>query len=203
VKVFGSLLLASGLIGMSTPATAQDYPFEEWASLWQKTCGSLDAAYAVIDDPEAHGWSDANADTDEPAARIIETATMSAQASAYDAKVTGLFVLQRSVNGGRALAAFQEMQFVEEPDSYLLACTIYDIGAPAMRIEDLARLSAERPLTDVSANGLAVIEWPEGGEGSGRIKMTAGSIPTNHPGAVLLFGGLVLKTQYVFSETSE
>ena len=188
---------------MSTPATAQDYPFEEWASLWQKTCGSLDAAFAVIDDPEAHGWKNADADVDEPAARIIETATMSAQASAEDAKLTGLYVLRQSTSGGKALAAFQEMQFVDEPDSYLLACTIYDVNAPAMTIEDLARLSSEGPFTDVSANGLTVIEWPEGAEGSGRIKMTAGSIPQDHPGAALLQSGLVLKSQYVFSETSE
>ncbi len=188
---------------MSVPASAQDYPFEEWASLWQTTCGSLDAAYAVIDDPEAHGWSNADADTDEPATRIIQTATKNAEASAEDAKLTGLYVLKRMIGDRKALAAFQEMQFVEEPDSYLLACVIYDTSAPAMPIEELVRLSAERPFTDVSANGLAVIEWPEGAEGSGRIKMSAGSIPTNHPGAALLIGGLVLKTQYVFSETSE
>jgi hypothetical protein len=200
---FGSLLLASGLIGMSAPASAKDYPFEEWASLWRDTCGSLDTAFAVIDDPEAHGWKNANADTDEPAARIIETATMGAQASAEDAKLTGLYVLRQLTSSGRALAAFQEMQFVDEPDSYLLACTVYDTSAPAMTIEQLARLSSERPFKDVSANGLTVIEWPEGAEGSGRIKMTAGSIPQDHPGAALLQSGLVLKTQYVFSETSE
>lgn len=188
---------------MSASASAQDYPFEEWANLWQRTCGSLDAAYAVIDNPDAHGWDSADPDTDEPAARIIETATTGAKASAEDATLTGLYVLRQSTNGERALAAFQEMQFIEEPDSYLLACTIYDTNAPAMTVEDLTRLSAERPFTDVSANGLTVIEWPEGAEGSGRIKMTAGSIPQDHPGAALLQSGLVLKTQYVFSETSE
>ena len=203
MKALGSLLLASGLIGMSAPASAQDYPFEDWASLWQKTCGSIDAAFAVIDDPEAHGWKNAEAATDEPAARIIETATMGVQASAKDAKLTGLYVLRQLTNSGRALAAFQEMQFVDEPDNYLLACTVYDTSAPAMTIEQLARLSSERPLKDVSANGLTVIEWPEGAEGSGRIKMTAGSIPQDHPGAALLQSGLVLKTQYVFSEISE
>lgn len=188
---------------MSAPATAQEYPFEEWASLWLKTCGSLDAAFAVIDDPEGHGWENAEAEVDEPAARIIEMATMSAQASAEDAKLTSLYVLRQSTNGGKALAAFQEMQFVDEPGSYLLACTVYDTSAPPMSIEALARLSAERPYKDVSANGLTVIEWPEGAEGSGRIKMTAGIIPQDHPGAALLQSGLVLKTQYVFSETSE
>ena len=203
MKALGSFLLASGLIGMSAPASAQDYPFEEWASLWLRTCGSLDAAFAVIDDPEAHGWSNANADADESAARIIEVATMNTQASADDAKLTGLYVLRQSTNSGRALAAFQEVQFVDEPDSYLLACTVYDTSAPAMTVDELARLSAERPFKDVSANGLTIIEWSEGTEGSGRFKMTAGSIPQDHPGAALLQSGLVLKTQYVFSETSE
>ncbi|WP_157075069.1 hypothetical protein [Erythrobacter sp. AP23] len=188
---------------MSASASAQDYPFEEWAGLWQRTCGSLDTAYSVIDDPDAHGWRNADADTDEPAARIIETAIMSAEASAEDATLTGLYVLRQSARGERALAAFQEMQFVDEPYSYLLACTVYDTNAPAMSIDELARLSSERPITDISANGLNVIEWPGGADGSGRIKMTAGSIPQDHPGAALLQSGLVLKTQYVFSETSE
>lgn len=188
---------------MSASASAQDYPFEKWASLWQKTCGSVDAAYAVINDPEAHGWTNADADTDEPAARLIETATMSAQASAEDAKLTGLYVLRQSTNGEVALAAFQEMQFVDEPDSYLLACSIYDTTAPSMSIEQLARFSDERPFTDVSAKGLTVIEWSEGVEGSGRLKMSAGNIPRDHPGAALLQSGLVLKTQYVFSESPE
>ena len=188
---------------MSTSASAQDYPFEEWAGLWQRTCGSLDTAFAVIDDPDTHGWRNADADTDEPAARIIEAATMSAHASAEDAELTGLYVLRQLTNSGRALAAFQEMQLVDEPDSYLLACTVYDTSAPAMTIEQLARFSSERPFKDVSANGLTVIEWPEGAEGSGRIKMTAGSIPQDHPVAALLQSGLVLKTQYVFSEKSE
>lgn len=187
---------------MSAPASAQDYPFEEWASLWQKTCGSLDAAFAVIDDPEAHGWIDADADSDEMAARIIETATISAKGT-EGANLTGLFVLRQSTGRAKALAAFQELQFVDQPQSYLLACTLYDTTAPAMQIGDLARLSAERPFDDVSGNGLTVIEWPDGGEESGRIKMTAGSIPPNHPAASLLMSGLVLKTQYVFSETSK
>jgi hypothetical protein len=191
------------MIGISVSASAQDYPFEKWASLWQKTCGSIDAAYAVIDDPEAHGWRNADAEIDEPAARLIETATMSAQASAEDAKLTGLYVLRQSTNGGGALAAFQEMQFVDEPDRYLLACTVYDTTAPAMSVSELARFSAERPFTDVSAKGLTVIEWSESVEGSGRLRMTAGSIAQDHPGAALLQSGLVLKTQYVFSETSE
>lgn len=188
---------------MSAPATAQEYPFEEWASLWLETCGSLDAAFAVIDDPEAHGWKNADPEVDEPAARIIETATMSAQSITEDAKLTGLYVMRQSTNGAKALAAFQEMQFVDEPDSFLLACAVYDTSAPAMSVKELSRLSAELPFTDVSANGLTVIEWPQGVEGSGRIKMTAGSIPQKHPAAALLQSGLVLKTQFVFSEKSE
>ena len=202
MKALGSLLLASGLIGMSAPASAQDYHFEEWASLWQTTCGSLDAAFAVIDNPAAHGWSNADADSDEMAARIIETATISAKGT-EGANLTGLFVLRQSTGETNALAAFQELQFVDQPESYLLACTLYDTTAPVMQVTDLARLSSERPFDDVSANGLTVIEWPNGGEESGRIKMTAGSIPPNHPAAPLLMSGLVLKTQYVFSETSE
>ena len=185
---------------MSAPVSAQDYPFEEWASLWQRTCGSLDAAYAVIEDPEGHGWTNANAEEDEIAARVIETATISAKASSEDARLTGLFVMRQSMGDNQGLAAFQELEFVGEPDSYLLACSIYHTNAPKLNVADLAKFSSERPYNDVSASGLTVIEWPESAEGSGRIKMTAGSIPQDHPGAALLLGGLVLKTQFVFSE---
>ena len=188
---------------MSAPASVQDYPFDDWAALWEQTCGSLEAAYTVIDNPEAHGWTNADANTDEMAARIIETANFSAQASAEDARLTGLFVLRQSNQRGYALAAFQEMQFVDDPANFLLACSLYDTNAPAMSIDDLARLSTEQSFVDVSANGLTMIEWTDASQGSGRIKKTAGSIQPDHPGAALIMSGLVLKTQYVFSEISE
>ena len=189
------------MIGMSASASAQEYPFGEWASLWEQTCGSIEAAYSVIDNPEAHGWANADASTDEMAARIIETATLSAQ-GADGANLTGLFVFRQSNTTTSALAAYQELQFLDEPESFLLACSLYDTSAPALSTSDLARFSAERPFVDVSNNGLTVIEWPGSAE-AGRIKMTAGSIPDEHPGAKLLLGGLVLKTQYVFSEVTE
>ncbi|MEP2987496.1 MAG: hypothetical protein ABJN65_11345 [Parasphingorhabdus sp.] len=203
MKIIRSLTIGTGLAGMSVSVSAQDYPYEKWANLWERTCGSIDSVYSVIENPDAQGWIKADASSDEPAARIIEAAKMNAQGSIDDATLTSLFVLRQSNATTNALAAFQEMRFVAESNSYLLACSLYDTGAPTMSTADLSRLSPERPFVDTSNNGLAVIEWPEGLEGSGRIKMTAGSIPEDHPGTKLLLGGLVLKTQYVFSEETE
>ena len=190
------------MIGAASPASAQDYPFKEWASLWDRTCGSIDAAYSVINDPEASGWKAANAENDEEAARVIETAKLQSQRTAEDATLTGLFVLRQLKKAG-ALVAFQELQFADQPNQYLLACALYDTSAPDFGISELANFSAERPFSDNSNNGLSVIEWQGGPEGSGRIKMTAGSIPSDHPAAPLLLGGLVLKTQFVFTEETQ
>lgn len=194
--------LALSMIGSASLASAQDYPFKKWASLWDRTCGSIDAAYSVINAPEASGWKSADAETDEEAARVIETAKLQSQRTAEDANLTGLFVLRQQKEAG-ALVAFQELQYADQPNQYLLACALYDTSAPNFGTSELANFSAERPFADNSNHGLAVVEWQGGPEGSGRIKMTAGSIPSDHPGAQLLLGGLVLKTQFVFSETSE
>jgi hypothetical protein len=201
VSLLASLTLGFAVTGMSS--SADDYPIQEWASLWKSTCGTIDSAYSVIDDPAAFGWESAGSKKDEDAARVIETVKMQSQAMADDFALTGLFVLRRTDRQRAALAAFQEMQFVDDPSNFLLACVLYDTSAPELSVSELSKLSDEASATDVSDNGLSIVEWPSGPEASGRIKMTAGSIPKNHPGAQLLLGGLVLKTQYVFSETSE
>lgn len=190
------------MIRAAPSGSAQDYPFKEWASLWDRTCGSIDAAYSVINDPEASGWKSPNAENDEEAARVIETAKLQSQRTAEDATLTGLFVLRQQKKAG-ALVLFQELQFADQPNQYLLACALYDTSAPNFGTSELANFSAERPFLDNSNHGLAVIEWQGGPEGSGRIRMTAGSIPSDHPGAQLLLGGLVLKTQFVFTEETE
>ena len=194
--------LALSMIGSASPASAQNYPFKEWARLWDRTCGSIDAAYSIINSPEANGWKSADAETDEEAARVIEAANLQSQGAAEDAVLTGFFVLRQRENA-RPLVAFQEMQFADQPNQYLLACALYDTSAPNFNASELAQFSSERPFSDKSNNGMSVIEWQGGSEGSGRIKMTAGSIPSDHPGAQLLLGGLVLKTLFVFTEETE
>mgnify|MGYP000430348782 CR=1 FL=1 len=146
---------------MSTSASAQDFPYTEWANLWERTCGSLDAAYAVIEDPEAHGWLDADPLVDENAARVIELAQINAQGLLEDAKMTKLSALRLRTDQLDAFAAFQEFEFADQPNNFLMACVLYDFSAPQMSVKQLQLFSDEKSATNASANGIVTMcgDW--------------------------------------------
>ena len=196
-------LAASVTAMMGTSASAQDFPYAEWASLWEQTCGSLEAAYEVIENPRAQGWLDADPSVDENAARVIELAHINAQGLVEDAKMTKLSAFRHRTDQLNAFAAFQEFEFADQPNNFIMACVLYDFSAPQLSAKQLQLFSDEGSATNTSANGIAMVDWPQRLQDLGRFKKQAASIPKQHPGASLLVSGLVLKTQYVFSESPE
>jgi hypothetical protein len=202
-RIFCGTLLAAGFFSMSATVQAEDYLFQDWAKLWQSSCGSVDDAFSVLDKPESRGWAKADTSADEATSKIVELANANAAALADDVEMTGLHAYRRTEAPMNAKAVFQEFKFKDEPNSFLLGCAIYDVDAPKMSAEQLVRLSDERPYNNESADGLAIVVWPDGTEGSGRVRKMAGNIPHDHKDAAKLVSGLVLKTQFVFTESSE
>ena len=141
-------------------------------------------------------------DNDEKALSIYESVQAVTTGTSDTGKLTGLFLLRQFEHPER-LALFQEIQYLDQPEKYLLACALYDFSAPDMTVRDLSRFSEERPITDRSDKGLVVIDWPERLEDLGRIRKTAGSIPAGHEAAWLYGSGVVLKTQYLVWEETE